>query len=74
MSEKKYASLSSLSTFLDNIKKIFATKTEVDTNLSSAKSYSDIGDASTLKTSQLYTDNAVSQKSQVRIIVLEEGD
>lgn len=74
MSTKKYASLDNLSTFLNNIKDIFATKTEVDTTLSTAKSYSDEGDESTLGESQLYTDNAVSQKSQVQIITWEADD
>ena len=72
--EKKYASLDSLSTFLKNIKDFFATKAEVDPILPSAKSYSDEGDASTLESSQVYTDTAVSQKTQVQIIILEEGD
>lgn len=70
----KYASLNTLSAFLNNIKSFFATKEEVDSTLSSANSYSDAGDMSTLETSQLYTDNAISQKSQVQLIILEEGD
>lgn len=71
---KKYASLNSLSTLVENIKNLFATKADVDTILPSAKSYSDVGDASTLESSQVYTDTAVSQKTQVQLIILEEGD
>jgi hypothetical protein len=70
----KYASLNTLSAFLENIKRLFATKADVDTILPSAKSYSDTCDASVLESSQSYTDNAVSQKSQVQLITLEEGD
>ncbi len=37
MAQKKYASLNSLQTFLDNLKTIFATKTEIDTKVNSSE-------------------------------------
>ena len=40
---KKYVSLSKLSTFLDNLKNLFATKTTVD-NLSTEVAYIDVTD------------------------------
>ena len=40
MATKKYVSLANLSKFLDNIKTIFATKTEVDTKANKAHSHS----------------------------------
>lgn len=70
----KYVGLNTLSAFLDNIKNFFATKAEVDTILPSANSYSDERDTSTLEASQLYTDNAVSQKAQVQIITWGADD
>lgn len=33
MAQKKYASLATLQNFLDNLKNLFVTKTEVDTSL-----------------------------------------
>lgn len=71
---KKYVSISKLSTFLDNLKDLFATKVYVDTILPSAKSYSDTGDTTTLEASKNYTDNAVTQKTQVQIITWGADD
>lgn len=44
-----------------------ALETSVDTNLKTAKAYADSGDATTLSSAGEYTDNAVAQKSQVRL-------
>lgn len=70
-----YTGSENLKTKIESIDtKIDVIDTEVDSLLEEAKSYSDIGDISTLESSQLYTDSAVSQKSQVQLIILEEGD
>lgn len=45
-----------------------------NTNLATAKSYVDTGNATTLETSKTYTDNAIAQKSQVQIITWEDDD
>lgn len=76
---KNYASLDTLRTFLDNLKNLFATKTEVDSKADSDhnhdSSYDTKGSADTaLETSKTYTDNAVSQKSQVQIITWGADD
>ena len=70
---KKYASLNTLTAFLDNLKNLFATKTEVDAKADSAhnhdSSYDIKGSANTaLENAQVYTDNAIAQKTQVQII------
>lgn len=79
MSEKKYASLNTLQTFLDNLKNLFATKKEVDTKADSTHNHDSLydtkGSADTaLQTAQSYTDNAVAQKSQVQIITWGADD
>ena len=74
MATKKYVSLDKLSTSLDNLKNTFATKTEINANLTAAQSYADNKDSLVLESSQTYTDNAVAEKSQVQIITLEAND
>lgn len=79
MSTKKYASLNTLQTFLDNLKTLFATKTEVNAKADSAHNHDSLydtkGSANTaLQTAQTYTDNAVAQKSQVQIITWGADD
>ena len=79
MATKKYVSLSKLSTFLDNLKTIFATKTEVDgkadTSHNHDASYDIKGSANTaLENANTYTDNAVAQKTQVQIVTWEADD
>lgn len=91
MATKKYVSLSKLSTFLDNLKGLFATKTSVEdivdgtTKVGKATSdgngdvisttYETKTDASgKLTEAKTYTDNAVTQKSQVQIITWEDDD
>ena len=76
---KNYASLDTLRTFLDNLKNLFATKTEVnskaDSNHNHDSSYDIKGSADTaLESSKTYTDNAVAQKSQVQIITWGADD
>jgi len=66
---KKYASLTTLQTFLENLKNIFASKTEI---LSTYETKADA--TSKLTEAKTYTDNAVAQKSQVQIITWEEDD
>lgn len=79
MSTKKYVSLSKLSTFLDNLKTLFATKTEVNAKADSTHNHDTLydtkGSANTmLQTAQTYTDNAIAQKSQVQIITWGTDD
>ena len=45
-----------------------------DTNLENAKSYSDSGDSAILEESKTYTDNEVSQKTQVQIIASDVSE
>lgn len=79
MSQKKYVSLDRLSTFLENLKDTFATKIELeekaDISHDHDSSYDVKGSADTaLENAQTYTDDAVSQKSQVQIITFETND
>lgn len=79
MTTKKYVSLSKLSTFLDNLKNIFATKAEVndksDASHNHDSSYDSKGAANTaLENAKTYTDNSIAQKSQVQIITWEDDD
>lgn len=79
MTTKNYVSLSKLSIFLDNLKLLFATKTEVDSkadiNHSHDSSYDVKGSADTaLESANTYTDNAIAQKSQVQMITWEDDD
>ncbi len=61
---KKYVNLNTLSTFLENLKNLFATKTETDANLVTAKQYADDKTSNLLSyESQILTDD---QKTQVR--------
>ena len=80
---KKYASLTTLQTFLDNLKNFFAAKSDVDTALASKSDlthnhdskYDAKGSANVaLDTSKTYTDNVVSQKTQVQIITWGADD
>lgn len=79
MSQKKYVSLDRLSTFLDNLKDTFATKIELeekaDISHDHDSSYDIKGAANeALENAQIYTDDVVSQKSQVQIITFETND
>lgn len=79
MAQKKYVSLDKLSTFLDNLKDTFATKIELaekaDISHDHDSSYDVKGAANVaLENAQAYTDNAVSQKSQVQIITWGADD
>lgn len=76
---KNYASLDTLSTFLENLKSLFATKTEVNNKADSIhnhdSSYDTKGSADTaLENAQVYTDEAVALKSQVQIITWGADD
>lgn len=71
---KKYISIEKLSTFLNNLKDLFATKADVETILPSAKSYSDAGNTTTLEGAKSYADTVVAQKSQVQIITWGADD
>lgn len=71
---KKYVSISKLSTFLENLKNLFATKEEVSTHNHDSL-YDTKGSANTaLQSAQTYTDEAIAQKSQVQIITWGADD
>ena len=65
---KKYASLSTLQSFLDNLKNTFATKTALDAKADTTHNHND-----TYYT-QTQVDTALSQKAQVQIITWEAND
>lgn len=54
--------------------KIGVINNSISASTTEAKSYADIGDATTLETSKTYTDDAVTQKTQVQIITWEDDD
>jgi hypothetical protein len=58
----------------NNLSATYETKQDAQGKLDEAKAYTDSGNATTLKTSQTYTDTALAQKSQVQIITWEDGD
>lgn len=66
----KYAGIVALQTFLDNLRNLFATKTQIE----EAKSYTDTKTASILESAQTYADEAASQKTQVQFITWEAND
>lgn len=69
---KKYASYTTLQAIVNNIKSLFATKTELNSKLSSKSDTSHThNDIYYTKTE---TDSALSQKSQVQIITWEADD
>lgn len=51
-----------------------ALENAIDDNLTTAKSYADSGDTTTLEAAKEYTDEAVVNKTQVQFITLESGD
>lgn len=63
MAIKDYVNLNALRTFLDNLKTLFATKTEVNAKANT-----------TLSSANTYTDDAVAQKSLVQFITWEDDD
>lgn len=66
--QKKYANLSTLQSFLDNLKNTFATKTELSAKANATHNHND-----TYYT-QTQVDTALSQKAQVQIITWEAND
>jgi hypothetical protein len=66
MAQKKYVSLSKLESFLDNLKNLFATKTEVDAKADSIHSHDDV----------YYTETEVDEKLATlddRIVAEDDG-
>lgn len=80
MAQRKYVSLSKLSTFLDNLKNLFASKenlasleTVVDAKANTVHMH-DIKDVNNLQSTIDKVNDNVSQKSQVQIITWEVND
>ena len=76
MATKKYVSLSKLSTFLDNLKDIFATKTEVDSkaNATHAHAITDVTSLQSTLNGKVSTTTTINGKALTSNITLSASD